>query len=326
MAQNTALSLINEVEERLGWDQSSTIEGVDIRSNTRKLKNLLNRVISTLQSLQEWPMLSAESEIVTVAVYDTGTVAVTNSVDTIVGTGTAWDLSFVERAFQVGGDEYVYRVKSVESPTALTLSRIYLGTTNATASYDIAQDRYSLPDDFDRAVDDWQSFFVPASIRYAGRGEFARRRRMRGSDILLGEPSMFTVEGLDAANIRRVVRLDPYPKFQRMYTYQYQRNHPTLENDDDRILFPQRVEDVVIDTMLDIAYRDFEDDGRMQRSIVDALTAQNRAGMRREITQDPIQITPSNARRLSELRRWGRGGMRIDYGPWFDVTGFRRIP
>lgn len=325
MAQTTALSLINEIEDRLGWRQSDTIEGNGISSNTRKLKQLTNRVIFSLQSLQEWPMLREDAEIITVAAYTTGTVDVTNLSATVTGTTTVWDESFKGRAIQVDGDEYIYRVKSVESATSLTLSRIYLGATELLGSYTIAQDLYSLPEDLDRPVDDWQGFFAPYSLEFTGDHTMAMRRRNRGGNILLGEPNAFTLEGLDDELSARLVRLDPFPENQRMYAFRYMKNHPTLDGDNDRVLFPVRAEGVIIETVMRLSYRDFEDDGRMQITMRDMLMEQNTFIASREITQEPIVISPSGARQLAEKRRFGRGGRRIDFGAWFDITGFRNL-
>lgn len=326
MAQTTAKSLINQVEDALSWRQSETIEGTNISSDTRKLKRLLNRILRSLQTVTDWPMLRAEDEIITVAAYQTGTVDVTNNSATVTGTGTAWDETFKGRAFQVSGDEYVYRIASVESATSLTLNRIYLGDTDTAVTYCIAQDKYSLPEDLDRPIDDWQSFFAPYSLQLTGDHTMARRRRARGGDILLGEPDSFTLEGLDDQLQARQVRLDPFPEYQRMYTFRYMKNHPEVENDNDRILFPVRAENVIIEAMVRLAYRDHEDDDRMEVALRDLLMEENMLLSNREATQEPLRITPSNARKLAEQARFGGTGRRIDYGSYFDIVGFRRLP
>jgi hypothetical protein len=68
--------------------------------------------------------------------YTTGTVDVTNGSATVTGTG-GWHAGMVGKSFQVADDAAIHTILSVQSPTQLTLSRIYAGTTASGENYTI---------------------------------------------------------------------------------------------------------------------------------------------------------------------------------------------
>jgi len=81
--------------------------------------------------------------------YTTGSVsAVTNNAFTLTGSGTTWTAAMAGRYIRINasdvattnGDEFWYQIASVQSATALTLTRPYAGTTiSANATYTIGQ-------------------------------------------------------------------------------------------------------------------------------------------------------------------------------------------
>ena len=62
----TGLALINEVEDRLSWRQTDTLEGT-LRPETRKLLRLLNRVLNSLQTFDDWPLLRESGDLQLIA-------------------------------------------------------------------------------------------------------------------------------------------------------------------------------------------------------------------------------------------------------------------
>ena len=66
-----------------------------------------------------------------------GTVSVTNEKSTVDGNGTAWSSNLDGLDFQLEGDEAVYTIARVDSPTQLTLARAYPGETKSAQPYRI---------------------------------------------------------------------------------------------------------------------------------------------------------------------------------------------
>ncbi len=104
--------------------------------------------------------------------YTAGTIHdATNGSTAIVGVGTTWTTSMAGRYIRItetdaanGGDEYWYRIASVQSTTTLTLSKPYQGTSivAGTAAYIIGQVTYE-PETYHmapiyRAVAQWWDF------------------------------------------------------------------------------------------------------------------------------------------------------------------------
>lgn len=321
----TGLALINEVEDRLGWRQTETLEGTQ-RPETRKLVRLLNRVLSSMQALDDWPLLRTEGTLLLVA-DDSGDAyfELTNGSATVTLGASEATLTFSEqligRAIKLGSHATVYRIKSVESATSLTLNRPYLGDTwtnaDGTLAYIIAQDQYFLPEDFDRPTEDWQNFFGDPGITPVGPNEFRQRRISRGNSILLSDPDCFTVYGLDDSETFQKIHFDPWPNDERVLNYTYQKNHPKIETDEDRVLFPKTHEGIIIEAMLQLANRDYEDSSKTQLVLQDLLRTINTAQGPGNVSQDRMRMTPSGQHRIAERMRW-RGGSRMDWGEAFD--------
>lgn len=72
------------------------------------------------------------------AIYDQGTVAVSNGSANVVGTGTAWTSVMVGRKLFIPGQTVNYTVSTVTDGTHLALSTTYAGTTNVKTHYAIS--------------------------------------------------------------------------------------------------------------------------------------------------------------------------------------------
>lgn len=333
----TGLALINEVEDRLRWRQTGTLEGTQ-RPETRKLVRLLNRVLNSMQALDDWPLLRKTGDLQLVAketLTDNGA-TLTNgdatatfsgvAVDPDEDTAVAFDDTYIGRVLQVAGEDTLYQIKTVVSETEIELSRPWVGTSiaadvdDATAddvTLTIAQDRYALPEDFDRPTGGWANFFGNPDISPIGPEEFLARRRARGNILLLGDPDVFTVYGLDDSETFQIIHFDPFPENKRILTFTYQRNHPAIETDEDRVLFPKTHEGVVVEAMLHLANRDYQDDSKTQLVLIDYLRSLNIAQSTGNVAQDRLRFTPSGQHRIAQRWKWGGIG-RIDWGSEFD--------
>lgn len=328
----TGLQVINEIEDRLGRRQSETLEG-SIEKDTRKLIRLLNRVLKNLVSAEQWPMLRTEGTIVTqAAVEGSMLVELTNGSNTVtISSFDSSGITFAESqlvwAIQFGRDTPIYRITKVVSPTEIELNRPWIGDTVTPASADddtiavaIAMDRYALPEDFDRPTGKWRDFLSSYEILPAGQEEFAETRRKRGRNIVPSSPSRYTVYGLDPSDTYQLLHLDPFPEEQTLLEFNYQRVHPDVVNDVDLVLFPQSQLSVVIEAILYLANRDYEDDQRLTVALQEYLQQFNAAKSQQRVTDDAKHITPWMGNRARSVRT-RRGGVRWDYGDYFDRAG-----
>lgn len=320
----TGLAIINEVEDRLGWRQTDTLEGT-LRPDTRKLLRLLNRVLNSLQTLNAWPLLRKDGTLQLVPA-ETGDAYfdLTNGSATVSLGASETTLEFSEaminRAIQIGAHETVYRVESVETPASLTLNRPWLGddADDEELAYTIAQDRYTLPQDFDRPTHGWENFFSSTDVEPVTPDDFLRKRRRHGASMLVGDPDVYTVYGLDPSQTLQVIHFDPYPEDARILVYTYQQNHPVVETDADRILFPLTHETIIIEAMLYLANRDYEDSDKMQVVLHDYIRSLNTAQGSGNVTQPNMRIFITNPYRKFQGIRY-MGGRRIDWGSRFDL-------
>ena len=114
------------------------------------VKRLINEAVAVVASTHEWPELWDRSFFTTVAAYTTGTVAVTEGLTTVTGTGTTFTAAMVGRKFRAGSDTAYYVIAAFVSTTEVTLEAAYQGTTATGATYSIYQDEYRLLADVDQ--------------------------------------------------------------------------------------------------------------------------------------------------------------------------------
>jgi hypothetical protein len=327
-----ALDILNEIADRLGWKQIESIEGLSLESETRKLLRLLNRVLSTLGGLDDWPMLRKQGEIVLVAdvVADTTALseqyltATQNDATITIDNFTGFNTAYIGAAFQAGGYDYVYRIESINSSSSVELNRAWIDasiTATDEVVWTIAWDRYALPENFDRPVDDFSAFLAPYGIDPVSPEELAERRRRRSGDIQVGEPEVFTIFGLNEAQTQEILHLDPWPDAARLITYDYIGVHPTIDSDNDKILFPRRVIEVVMEMVIQLAYRDYEDDDRMQQTLVDMIQKYNQSIGKKTVTQNRRIMRPDGHTRREIYRAYRAGGGNVDWGDTFDRAG-----
>jgi len=88
----------------------------------------------------------ATDKDLSVDVYNTGTVTVTNGSATVTGSGTTFTAAMVGRYFQTTNDGYWYRIASFTSTTVVTLENVFEGTSAAGAAYSISE-AFALPED-----------------------------------------------------------------------------------------------------------------------------------------------------------------------------------
>jgi len=312
----------------MNWRQTDTLEGA-LRPETRKMLRLLNRILASMQTLDDWHLLRADGTIQLVAanestayfevVKDSATVALGASEATL-----AFSDSMTGRAIQIGTHGTIYRIKSVESPVSLTLNRPFLGATLTEAddglvAYSIVQDRYTLPADYDRPTDDLENFFGSTSIDAVGANSFLEARRNRGSTLLVSDPARFTIYGLDDSETFQIIHFDPYPDEARILNFTYQKDHPIIETDEDRILFQRSHEAIILEAMLHLANRDYEDSTKVEAVLRDFMRTINQAQGAGNPAGDKMRMTPNSRHRIAQRMKWGRAG-RVDWGDTFDMV------
>lgn len=323
----TGLSIINEVEGRLGWRKTDTLDSTTPRKETTKLLTLLNRVLRAAQSLDDWPLLRTDGTILSVEdISETRAMLFSNGCSIVQDRSGSndFDETLIGRAFHIDGFQTVYRIDDVPSNLSLQLNRIWVhdsstgGIDGQSVTFTIAQDRYALPRDFDRPTGGWRQFLSPYKITPIGPEEFFKIRSERGNTILTDQPRYFTVYGLTDDGVYQQIHFDPYFDEQQILSFTYQKNHPKIETDDDRILFPLRMEEIIVEAMLYLANRDYDDNSKLEVVLRDYFQSINTIRGTDNVAEDKMRITPSGAHRIAQYQKWNRGSRNVDWGTFFD--------
>lgn len=321
-----ALDFMKEVADRAGKTRFTTLEDLNPITEHRKLLTLLNTMLKRAGSFNDWDMLRKEGSIVTVASLETDAdssefVTATQNSDEVTVAGQTFDDTYTGRAFQVNGEEDLYRIIEVLTPTKVKIDRAWVQDSLTVAdekTVTIAMDRYALPADFDRTVTDWQNFFAPYKIEPATPNEF-REMRINRRRILLSDPEMFTVFGFTDNESARIVHFYPWPKEARLLRFDYQISHPTIDSDQDNILYPLSYREALISTMLAVSARDFEDSAKMEKILQDSLREHNIQQSNPGLTDSKAQLEPSGRTRRQVYNSYGAGALNVDWGNAFDT-------
>jgi len=322
------LDFLNELADRVKYPQMDTIENATLTPEQRKLIRAANRVIRTMGGIYPWPLLREEGAIVTVAYKTSDTtsgseqyVTATQGSDTITIANGDFTNIYENWAIQISGDDYVYRIKRVVSATTLQLNKVWVSDSITAAdderTFTAAMDRYALPLDFDRAMDDLQSFFGPYGIKPVSPEEFRAHRR-RDRDMVVGDPEYFTIFGLTPTQTAQMIHFHPFPKESRMLTFDYQRVHPTLNSDNDLILFEERFIEALLETIIWLVDRDYEEDEKVAQTLADALRHYNQQAANPTVTGPRWWLRPDGSMRSDTYAALRRSGYQIDYGDYFD--------
>jgi hypothetical protein len=333
------LDVLNDIADQLGWLQLTTVENADqLDKDARKLIRTFNRVLRAVSGIEDWHFLREQAEITLLASYEVGVCRMTNGStavtglddpDTAASDPPVWTSAMEGRTLLLSSHPVPYIVDQVNTPTSLTLNRAYLGdTTDGSGTpdlnYKIVQDRYDLPLDFDRPVDqDWTRYDndTATNIRVVSPAAVRDRRQQRTS-FESGDPDVVTIWEQDDQGEHRQAIFDQYPDTERLVRFDYQKLHPQIELDNQRILFQQKHEELLMSGVEFLALRGPEDDTRAEMMLADFLAQQNMAVARQEIGKEPTILSPSQRRAYQQRIKWRRKGRRIDWGSYFDRANF----
>jgi len=114
------------------------------------LVKTVNQCQKSLYLRSVWRWAQKIARITTTAVYNTGTVRLTEESATVTGSGTTFTSGMVGRKFQRSQSTGRFVVSAYVSPTEITLDRQWPFDTETGVAYSIFEDTYSLPSDLGR--------------------------------------------------------------------------------------------------------------------------------------------------------------------------------
>lgn len=116
-------------------------------ASTRALRmydRIANRAMLALHSAGDWDFDLQVRRLVIEALYDTGTVSITQDATALTGSGTAWTAAMVGRFFRFGGQYPTYEMTAYSGGTSVSVDT-YRGATLSGEDYQLTHDRIALP-------------------------------------------------------------------------------------------------------------------------------------------------------------------------------------
>lgn len=206
----TVKQLIIRCEDMSGC----TDYGVEREKIIRWMNDILGEILT---DSKPWWMEESATLTTTEAYNEDGaaTASVTKNSPTVTFSGSNLVAGHVGMKFTVSGSGDYYTILSVDSPTQLTLDSNYIGETESSIGFWIAQDVYSLPSNFD-------------SPKY-----FGPTWTSAGLTVTTKVPDTFAV-GDDICRceitVDRKLKLWPAPKSAMRIYYEYYRDYTIVQD------------------------------------------------------------------------------------------------
>jgi len=255
----TLLSAVNIVGFRCNAfkQKLDTLLNADVA--TDNMIECFNSVFREIAKVKGLPYLVKTKIFPIAASYTTNTVTVTNASATVTGSGTTWVSAMVGRSFAVTAASYsaIYEIADRPNATTLTLGtpttpQLYAEATASGVSYVIAQDKITLPDDFNDLISVVLSSPDARKLEVLSPSRFDFQRNMqRVTPHSTGTPSWCTVypkSGAAPTDSWQLV-LDPMPSLAGSLTLMYRAAPTKFSNLDGGLYLP--IGDESIDVVLD---------------------------------------------------------------------------
>jgi hypothetical protein len=132
---------------------------------------------------REWSWRIKHSQWVAPALYNTGTVSVSQGSQTVTGLGTSWTTNMIGRQFRIGVNAPIYTIVSVDGATSLTLDLFWAGPDQVDKTYEIYQCYFEAPYDFHHLICIWDprmNWQLYTNLTTSELASFDSQRSFRG--------------------------------------------------------------------------------------------------------------------------------------------------
>ncbi len=179
-----------------------------------------------------WSWLMKVGQFLIPDLENDGTVDLTFGSDQVLGTGTAFDASFVGRAFSSGLQNPIYTIIAVADPLTLTLDQPWGGSTATTQRYEIFQAYVTVPDDFHQFISVWDPRFNWQLNLDVTQEELNRYDAQRANQASSSYAVVNYSYSLDPAISPPLPRYElwPHQKQEYVYPFLYETRPPDLED------------------------------------------------------------------------------------------------
>lgn len=166
----------------------------DNETNRNLIKEMINSKYQEISYEKAYRWCGSTRSVTLNSRYTTGTISVINGSRNVTGAGTAWTiLNHQNCKLYVNGSQSPYKILRIdEVAQTMVLDQLFVGTTNATASYTIFKDEYGLFPD----MQDIRKLWIPGTtyrIYPVGTEEMDSYRELR--PFSSGLPRKYTIHG-----------------------------------------------------------------------------------------------------------------------------------
>ncbi len=198
----------------------------------------INYVQELIRSGKSWTFDFGTGTIDTVAVFDTGTVAVTLGSTTATGTGTTFTSAMEGRKIRINRIPYLIATRN--SDTEILLSANYPADTDTGLSFSVYQDEYALASDVVQVIRLWditnRRRLHATPVQTLGDRDFLRDQS--------GDSFRYGLFGVNSSG-DRLLRFTPWPDSVDRFEYWYEKDYTRVTAIGGTIDIPSELDFVV---------------------------------------------------------------------------------
>lgn len=127
--------------------------------SSKLAQDFVRNAFRRLAERRRWSWLVKFGQFIAPAVYNTGTVTVTQNSTTVTGSGTTFTNAMVGRQFRIGLTAPIYTIQQYISATEITLDSPWGGIDASAQTYSIYQCFFPVPEDFHQFICLWDPAF-----------------------------------------------------------------------------------------------------------------------------------------------------------------------
>jgi len=221
-----------------------------------------------------------------------------------LSTRVAGDLGeHVNCLVRISGYNSTYRILAVSAPNFVTLDRPWIEDSIAgNVSVVLSRDIYQLPADYDRIVSRFlRNSANGTKIDIVGEDEIEHSRVNVSQGAIAGQPQRVTIYGRSPSGFRTII-FDRAPDQRYVFDFEYQRNHPLIEHNEQEIMFPDRYLLHLVDQVTARLNRDVENSQKAIQEAQDALMEKVRQGSNPDSGNARMKLTPYTGRKYHGRR------------------------
>jgi hypothetical protein len=287
-----ALEFVNLVSQQLGWGTETDVS--DLSDEGNKILNITNSVLSAMQQDKNWPELRSVGRIAIVEPETSEALATVaygdKTIELVSPSDDFFDTDSVGKLIQVGSYTPYYRIDTQTDTLIVETENAWRDEDATLETIVMGDDIYLLPADFDRLLEGTMlNLSTGNTVEEIPPNQMREVKYADGLKLVQQEPRYFTIHGYSTGGLKQV-HMDRIGDDNQFLEFDYQINHPILTASTSDILYPNKYNMYIADSVIAMLQRDVENSAQAVQTSNDMLQKAMKAGSNPDNSRDRMRM------------------------------------